>query len=48
LVSMIWGGVRPEDARSGPPGGPHRGVQGKPVNQSRRAGVRSPWDQEQL
>jgi EmrB/QacA subfamily drug resistance transporter len=48
LVSMIWGGVRPEDARSGPPGGPHRGVQGKPLNQSRRAGVRSPWDQEQL
>ena len=30
------------------PGGPHRGLRETPVNQSRRAGVRRPLDQEQL
>jgi MFS family permease len=48
LASMIRGRGSREDVVSGPPGGPHRGLRETPVNQSRRAGVRSPLDQEQL
>jgi EmrB/QacA subfamily drug resistance transporter len=48
LASMIRGRGSREDVGSGPPGGPQRGLRETPVNQSRRAGVRSPLDQEQL
>jgi EmrB/QacA subfamily drug resistance transporter len=47
LASLVRGRGRPEDAGSGPPGGSRRDSQGKPINQSRGAGVYSPLDQEQ-
>src|SRR3712207_6337583 len=48
LASMIRGRGRPEDAGSGLSGWPRRDPQGRPVDQSRGAGVSGSLDQEQL
>ena len=48
LASLIRGRGRPDGAGSGSPERSRRNSQGKPVDQSRSAGVYSPLDQEQL
>jgi len=48
LASLIRGRGRPDGDVSGPQGWSRRDSRGKPVDQSRGAGVYSPLDQEQL